>query len=83
MSDFASYVARTLTGACSTFSDVLCILHLSRIQILNSSNGGTGKTIRPCSLTMRCSDPGRRDPVAIVAASRVGREYGSFDLLFY
>src|SRR4051812_4039760 len=76
--DFAQCVARTLTGACSTFSDALCILHLSRIQSLNVSSGGIG---RPCGLTIRCSEPSRRGPVVVVAARGPVAELGSFDLL--
>src|SRR3954447_6437561 len=60
MSDFASCVARTLTGAYSMFFDVLFILHPSSVQTPNASSGGIGKTVRPCSLNLRRSGGGDR-----------------------
>src|SRR3954470_17005918 len=64
MSDFAGCVARTLTGVCSMFFDVLFILHPSSVQTPNASSGGIGKTVRPCSLNLRRSGGGGPRAVA-------------------
>jgi hemoglobin len=61
MSGFASCVVRTLINACSTFSDVLSILHPRRVQTPSASSGGIGKTVRPCGLTKRSSQRRRGD----------------------